>query len=80
MDDEAGLSGEGSSDEGESGDEFERDFIDIASQPVGSIAMGYASHSRACLLLPGAVYTALETPSQTDADSSGHGCRRYAAC
>ena len=44
MDDEAGLSGEGSSDEAsdESGDDFERDFIDIASQPVGSIAMGCA--------------------------------------
>ena len=43
MDDEADLSGEGSSDEAdESGDDFERDFIDIASQPVGSIAVGCA--------------------------------------
>ena len=53
MDDEAGLSGEGSSDEGdESGDKFEHDFIDIASQPVGSIAMGYASNRRPCILVP----------------------------
>ena len=49
MDDEAGLSGEGSSDEAsdESGDDFERDFIDITSQPVGSIAMGCALPSQA---------------------------------
>ena len=41
VDDEAGMSGDDSSDEAiESGDEFEREFIDIASQPVGSIAMG----------------------------------------